>query len=768
MFLTFFRKTLGVLALFMLSLTVLHAQQNATATLTGIVSDPVGKGLPGVHVVLHPGGATTTTDATGHYEIKASPGTYQITFSHVQYNVTQQTVTLAAGATAEASAGLQEATYNLDAVTVTATATPTALRNLPSSVSIIKASDPEMRQLQNADDALNYVPGVVVRRMKGLSTSGGHTTVSMRGTGAANRTLVLKDGIPINDAYTGAVQEWNTIATNSIARIEAVRGPGSSLYGTNSMGGTINIVTETPKPQTTLGAGLRYGAMNTLIANAKAGKAFNSGFGIIGFAEYKQTDGYAYMADSLWEDYYKKSSTKLLNVNTKLSYQFKPNHTLEAILDFHQQKPITGSSTIYKENYKTDNYQIRYTAQDESVRYSLAAYYNHQDRALNAWKWNDDDEAFDTPYYNSSVPIHIYGFIGKISKTIHSNVVTLGTDIRLTEADSKKYYDGLGNQNFSGNQNFYSFFLNDDITLGKQVNATVGARYDHWENLNGKFYDDKSGDPTTIHYDKATSDVVSPKAGLVYRPTEQIRIRSTYAMGFKAPNMYYMYNATPLGTSFRLGNPELKPERMTYSIDLGADYTLNSQLEVSATYFMSSFKDFLDDVLIDDSKVPSYFDPGGLPVRQYINIGKVNLQGVEASVRYTFLPHTTAIISYFYNKSEIVKYQSDSTYEGNQLDDTPNTIINGGISYNHPKLLNVSVWVRHSGEYYADMENSDDKLIDPTTVVDIKASKPIGKFLISANVLNVFDLKYYGTYSSSTSYYYAQPRAVNVGVAYQL
>src|SRR5690606_1452512 len=155
----------------------------------------------------------------------------------------------------------------LDAVSLTATATPMQLRQIASSVSIFRHDDPELQQIQTIDEALAYIPGVSVNRSRGLTNTGTHTGIIMRGTGSANRTLILKDGVPINDSYTGGVSEWNSLATNSIDRIEVVRGPGSSIYGSNSMGGTINLVTQSPSDKPTLGADFRYGSMNTYQAS---------------------------------------------------------------------------------------------------------------------------------------------------------------------------------------------------------------------------------------------------------------------------------------------------------------------------------------------------------------------------------------------------------------------------------------------------------------------------------------------------------------------
>src|SRR5690606_20688593 len=178
---------------------------------------------------------------------------------------------------------------------------------------------------------------------------------------------VLKDGIPINDSYTGGVSEWNSVATNGIDRIEVIRGPGSSIYGSSSMGGTINLVTQKPTDKWTLGTDLRYGTYETFQSSVKIGKRFNNNFGFMAIAEYKTTAGYQFIADSIWMDHYKKPKSSLFNLNTKVSYDFNHAGTLTATADFHLQEPISGTSTIFDESSTSGNYQIRYSNNKASL-----------------------------------------------------------------------------------------------------------------------------------------------------------------------------------------------------------------------------------------------------------------------------------------------------------------------------------------------------------------------------------------------------------------
>ncbi|MGE4587703.1 MAG: TonB-dependent receptor, partial [Mangrovibacterium sp.] len=288
----------------------------------------------------------------------------------------------------------------------------------------------------------------------------------------------------------------------------------------------------------------------------------------------------------------------------------------------------------------------------------------------------------------------------------------------------------------------------------------------------GKFSDNTSGEQVDISYPKKTSHAVSPKAGLVYRISERYRLRTSFSTGFKAPSMYYLYRSAPHGTTtFDLGNPDLDPERMTYSFEAGGDFYLNDKLELSATYYISRFKDFLDKINVSPEDVPDYFDPGeGVVVRQSVNIGKVRLQGVEALLKYKIQDWLTATAGYSFTESKILRYEIDGELEGNELEDNPKHLFSAGFLFNNPKLFSAGVWYKYVGERYSDMENTPEDRIDGYGLVSMDISRSFlkEKLTLSVSVSNLFDEQYYGYYGSATSYYYGEPRVIMGGLSFKL
>jgi iron complex outermembrane recepter protein len=173
-------------------------------------------------------------------------------------------------------------------VTVTATRKESIREREPVSTTVVTKDELELRNVPTLDRALELSPGVYVFRARG--TADPLSRVMLRGFNGANRTLTLLDGMPLNDAYAGDVT-WTSLPTGEVERVEVVRGPFSSLYGGNAMGGVVNVLTRViDKRQLSLTAqGGTYGT-------AQFGGHFGNRIGPVGLSigyQRLQTNGYA-------------------------------------------------------------------------------------------------------------------------------------------------------------------------------------------------------------------------------------------------------------------------------------------------------------------------------------------------------------------------------------------------------------------------------------------------------------------------------------------
>ena len=125
-------------------------------------------------------------------------------------------------------------------VTVTGTRSPMEIDKSPVSTSVVDRKELEGRNIRQIDQALTQVEGVNAVRTKGPSDNDfGLGLRGFAGRGGQNRTLILVDGQPVNNSYIGSVA-WSTFSVSEMERVEVARGPFSSLYGGNAMGGVVN------------------------------------------------------------------------------------------------------------------------------------------------------------------------------------------------------------------------------------------------------------------------------------------------------------------------------------------------------------------------------------------------------------------------------------------------------------------------------------------------------------------------------------------------
>ena len=746
----------------------LFAQGNGTVR--GVIrsTDGAPVALVSVRVVDTRYGAVSGHD--GAFELSIPAGIYRLEVSHVGYKKMTKEITVNAGSSVSADFELTPSIFTMEQVVVTGSrGAEVSVRKLPASVVVISSEEMAMKNVRTIDDALQEIPGVVLGRSQGLNSSGGHASVSMRGTVDSDRTLVLKDGIPLNSSYTGGVSVWNTTSSCAVNRIEVVKGAASALYGSSAMGGVINLITDTPTLTPKFSARTEFGSKGSSVAAFKYSQAFANKLGVMFTGEYKKTDGYQYRADESWKDYYINPSNEVFTISTKLEYTIRPGSKIRFDYEHHNENPYSGTSTRYNSRYEENRFVARYDGLSGVFNYSGALFAHRRTDKYHAMKYSSSTGGFTRAYYDGDIPKNETGFLGHLSSRIKNHILTLGTDIKLGSTESDYDYVASGQRYFEGKQMTYSLYLNDEISLGKYVDLSLGVRYDSWTNKEGTFYDHNSGEPVTLNYPETSDNRVSPKAGVVFHINDNARLRTSYSTGFKSPSLYYLYRSAPHGsTKFNLANPDLKPEIMNRSVDVGGDFLIANRLEMSLTYYNSNFEDFMYNVTVDEAGVPSYLSPGdGMVVLQNVNIGKVNLYGFEAAFKYAIDECWNASLSYNYNKSEIMEHDIDASIIGNELEDSPNHHLKIGLNYSNPRIITAGIWMRTTGSQFSDEENTDENRVAGYTTFDIKLSREIvSNVSLSAEVYNLFDKQYYSYWSSASSYYYGPPRMVYVGLNY--
>lgn len=602
----------------------------------------------------------------------------------------------------------------LDEVVVTATRTETEIREIASSISTISRSDIEKRQFVSVTDLLNSSPSIFIPRQGGI---GKLSNLFLRG-GNSDHTLVLIDGIKANDPTSPNNSfDFGNLLSDDIERIEILRGPQSTLYGSNAMAGVINIITRKPGKTPALDLSGEGGSNNFYRGNISARGSF-SGFNYsLNYSRVK-TDGISAIKSNNGSS--EKDGYKTNAVSSKIGYKFSNKVIANFLYDFQ-----IGDSDIDKGSKFGDdpNYKYKTEAQFIGANINLGLFNGWQQK-LSLGKYKriaNAENQFDAADSNYSRQYTI-GNRYKINwqneiSVIKNNLITAGFDYEKETASSEFVSDGawgpyssLFPDHFS---ELYGLYLQNQFKYKGDLFVTAGLRYDKHS---------KFGEAATFR--------IAPAYIIGITNT---KIKATYGTGFKAPSLYNLFDPV-------FGNPDLKAEK-SKGWDAGFEqYLFSNKLSFGFTYFSNNY-----DGLIG-------YDANYKP----ININRAKTEGLEFITSLNNFWGFNLSFSYTYTRAED---RSDGISEENkQLIRRPKNQSNLIINYNGLPKLNLNADIRYTGERFDnDFSNfiPNRVTLKSYTLVNFGASyKLIKQLTIFARIENLFNEKYedvlfYGTLGRS-------------------
>jgi outer membrane receptor protein involved in Fe transport len=652
--------------------------------------------------------------------------------------------------------------YNLNEVVITATKTKNFARDIPTRVNILSSFQIKALPVHFTDEYLQYLPGVNVSRPFGIFSS--KSTVTMRGLDGKEqgRVLVMLDGIPVNKADGGSVN-WNLINTGDIDRIEVVKGPGSSIYGGNAMGGSVNIITR--KPQKTISGkiGLEYGTYNTIGGNlnlsGRASDSTSKGFywGLSG--HYLQSEGYITQseADQAANPYIVKSNMKEWCGGVKLGYDLKPNNYIE--LDFinFNDRQGTGEKVYQPEGNTTDHdtwhFRGKYHGEDDKSSWNASLFYFNEDyKKVNEYM-KDDYTLYDV----LSKRLDLGGLFSYSHRLSGHQQLTAGTDLKQGSVDAYDLYitstDIVYNQ---GKMNTLGVFAQDEMSyFNDKFRLIAGLRYDYASYYDGAFtIETPSGETAfmTQYIDSAQAayswNAISPKLSLQYRFIGDNRIYVSYARGFRASVLDDLCRSGRVRGGFKVANNELGPETLD-NFELGGDVELPYKIVISASTYFSLGHDFIYYVNSSDSIDMGF---GDRPIYIPENITGVNIFGVELELYYDVLPGLRLMANYAHAHSVISEYQprypdSQTDLSGKYISDVPGDMLSFTATFTN-RIVNASLAGKFTGKRWVNDQNVYDEIVGADqypayTTVDLRIWKDFRLFYLSLTAQNIFDVEYY-------------------------
>jgi len=504
-----------------------------------------------------------------------------------------------------------------DPVVVTATRTETPLKQVGSSTTVITARDIANRRLNTVAEVLRTVPGLDVVRTGAV---GQVTSVFVRGAKSED-TLVLIDGIEMNDpASPGNGFNFSDLMVDDIERIEIVRGAQSAIYGSDAIGGVINIITRKGRGKTRLQASGEGGSYDTF----KVGADIQGGSDWVNYnLGVSRFETQAFSAADRYFGNKERDRYRNTTVAARLGAQALDNLDLDWTLRFNEGTAHVddcGGTGCDDPNYTSDSAQLFTRGQgrlklfDGLWEQSLRIAYSAQDR-----RFADRPDAV-SPFPFPPQSLSKNAFEGdKIKVTwqnelyLHDrNAITAGVE---SEEDSIKTTDNdpTTDEIARRTANTTGYFLQDQLNLGQRWHTTAGVRFDDNNRFGGK---------------------VTWRANQVFAMTETgTRFKASYGTGFKAPSLYQLF--APPYLIFPVGNPSLDPET-SRSWDAGLEQSLwHEKILLGASYFNNTFADLID------------FSFG----KGFQNIGRATSEGVESSVEFKPLETLTLRGNYTYTRT---------------------------------------------------------------------------------------------------------------------
>ena len=375
-----------------------------------------------------------------------------------------------------------DTTLILKEIVVTGSRTERPISQSPGSIHVVTPVLLRNAPAQTTDDILVMLSGVNTTRSDGLSNM--HSNVSIRGLAGdeQGRTLVLFDGIPLNTSDEGSVN-WNSIHIDNVQRIEVFKGPGSSLYGNNAMGGVINIISKTPLSPLSINASASYGSLCTWKTSLGFSSRINNQFALFISGYYNETNGFNNIPDSLRTDpdYSIARFMKEGGIYSKILYTPISLFNIEIAYDLYQDKRGEGEKIEAPEGeYRHFNHhriQTRFHGGKNTFSYQLACYFQRQ----NYFKLDERITRNTYQRFDVKSDRDDWGSILHVRLNNKHNDLSIGGEFKHGSIDGGDYYVTSPDQVLNrGTMNFVSVFIQDEITFWKKrLWLQLALRYDN-------------------------------------------------------------------------------------------------------------------------------------------------------------------------------------------------------------------------------------------------------------------------------------------------
>jgi iron complex outermembrane receptor protein len=625
-----------------------------------------------------------------------------------------------------------------ETLTVTATRTPHSMENVPARVLVVGRTDLQHSPAVTLDDTLRQVPAFsLFRRTSSLVAHPTTQGVSLRGIGPSgvSRTLVLWDGIPLNDPFGGWVY-WNQLDKTSLDQVEISPGGGSSLYGSSALGGVIQVLSRLPETnrfeldvhggsQATAGGDL----LGSLVQGPWSGNFSGS---------FLHTDGYFIVApenrglvdDRAGSVRYALRAGGFYKPDSKQSLFLQANHFAEdrdnGTALQRNETDITSLRAIYRhEGANGREWQLR--------GHGLVEKFFSNFTAISA------DRRLETLTLDQVVPVRSAGGSVQWTRLLYSrHLLTSGLDWQWIRGNSEEVSFAAGRpsrfQVAGGSQQLGGIFLQDLFTPTDRWVIQLGARLDGWSNYSAERREVPlgSGVMTTTPFVTQKRGTVNPKVGVSYRLHENFTARGSYYHSFRAPTLNELYRGFRVGNVVTNPNDLLGPEKLK-GAEVGLDWRPRTGVNARFTGFWNQLENAVSNITI--SALPT------LITRRRENVGGIHAKGFEADLAIRWSRDWSLRGAYLWSDSKVAEFPPNPVLESKWLPQVPQHRVTASLSYSNARIMDAFVSARFVGAQYDDDLNVF--LLGNFAVLDFHFSRTLHRSLrVYAAAENLLDRRF--------------------------
>lgn len=514
-----------------------------------------------------------------------------------------------------------------ESIFVTANLIETRPGETPASIISLAREDIQTAGAPLMDDVLRQATGFSIFR-RSTSRNANPTTqgVSLRGAGAsgASRSLVLFDGVPLNDPFGGWVQ-WNRVSPIGVETAEVLRGGASSLYGNGSLSGTINMLPRKINDTYVFSAEVFGGSQNTMAGSVFAGFHRDGWTGDVTASSY-QTKGYIPIDEAVRGPADVYAGVRSTNFTGRIGRQlgdlgeifFRPSFFGEVRTNGTGLQTNRTHSRQFSLGGRFDKLGLSGSRLDWQI-YTGSQVYDQVFSAVNTAR------TAESLTRTQRVPAQVIGFSERFTIDVKNHTLLFGFEARQVRgaSDETIYTNELPSSlvGAGGRENTLGFFAQDFIRVGSRLVVTGRVRYDEWRNVRAfsttrTLSNNRS---TTTGFPDRKESALSPQGAILYQINGHLSIQAQASRSFRAPTLNELYRNFRVGNALTLANENLQAEKAD-NFEAGVSYRKGNS-SIRATAYWSEISNAVSNVTL--STTPS------LITRQRQNAGRLRTRGFE-------------------------------------------------------------------------------------------------------------------------------------------